>query len=326
MPRFGSAVIAQVEDLAACVRLAQRVESAGLDFATVIDHPYNPAMGESWTMMTAYAMATSKIRLRTTVMCTPLRQAAVLARGASTLELLTSGRVDLGLGAGGVWEGITSVGYPQLSPADAVQQLTELITVMRALWQDDNHPKEAMVGHYEGGVRTMREQAPEAGWGEPVTIEGKFHSLSAAYCGPRPTHPIPIYIGGNGPRMMRLTGRLADGVALSHGRKDAAGYRRAHQLIDEAAIAAGRHPRDITRMYQVFGTIGEDDAVDLGGRSGFRGTVDQWIDYLMELIVEHGFDEINFYPVNDEARMLRYAEEIVPAVRERLAKEGYARA
>lgn len=178
--------------------------------------------------------------VRSFMVCTPLRQPVVLARGASTLDLLTSGRVELGLGAGGVWEGITSVGVPRLGPGESLAALEETIAVLRALWGGGADRREAMVGHYESVSRTLHETAPEAGWGAPIDLPGSHHSLHQAYPGPRPTHRIPVYIGAHGPRALRLTGRVADGIALSHGRMTRDGYLAAQRTIDWAPSGTGR--------------------------------------------------------------------------------------
>ena len=113
----------------------------------------------------------------------PLRPPSVLARAAASLDLLSDGRVELGLGAGAFPKGVASMGGPARTPGEAVDALDEAIQLIRALW------------------------AP----GERISFTGKHYSLVNAQPGPVPPHPIGIFLGSYKPRMLRLTGRLADG-------------------------------------------------------------------------------------------------------------------
>jgi alkanesulfonate monooxygenase SsuD/methylene tetrahydromethanopterin reductase-like flavin-dependent oxidoreductase (luciferase family) len=115
----------------------------------------------------------------------PLRPPAVLARAAASLDLLSGGRFELGLGAGAFWDGIEAMGGPGRSRGEAVDALSEAIDVIRALW-DVSAP---------GGVR----------------VDGEYYRVHGAKRGPEPAHEIQIWLGGYKPRMLRLTGTKADG-------------------------------------------------------------------------------------------------------------------
>jgi alkanesulfonate monooxygenase SsuD/methylene tetrahydromethanopterin reductase-like flavin-dependent oxidoreductase (luciferase family) len=91
----------------------------------------------------------------------PLRHPPILAKAAATLDILTRGRVELGLGAGALWKAIAGYGGPTRSPADAVQAIEEAIQVIRAIWGFDSDEK-------------------------VVTFRGKFYNLEEAHPGPRP--------------------------------------------------------------------------------------------------------------------------------------------
>jgi Luciferase-like monooxygenase/Hemerythrin HHE cation binding domain len=106
---FGSFITPSARQPHEAVGLVQVAERAGLDLATFQDHPYQPAFLDTWTLMSYAAAATSRIRLTGNVLNLPLRQPVVLARSVASLDLLTGGRVELGIGAGGFWDAIEAV-------------------------------------------------------------------------------------------------------------------------------------------------------------------------------------------------------------------------
>src|SRR5690606_7069894 len=110
---------------------------------------------------------------------------SVVARAAASLDLLSEGRLELGLGAGAFWEGGEAMGGPRRSPGASVEALSEAIEVIRSLWDTGSR----------GGAR----------------FEGEHYRLRGAKRGPAPAHPIGIWLGAYKPRMLRLTGRAADG-------------------------------------------------------------------------------------------------------------------
>src|SRR5207245_4370293 len=115
--------------------LAQIADSTRLDFLGIQDHPYNGRFLDTWTLLTALGSRTQHVRLLPNVLNLPLRPPAMLAKAAATLDILTNGRVELGLGAGASPEGIVAYGGPQRTPGEAVSALEEAIAVLRALWQ-----------------------------------------------------------------------------------------------------------------------------------------------------------------------------------------------
>src|SRR5918994_1780669 len=96
------------------VALAQLTEQAGLDLVTVQDHPYQARFLDTWTLLSVIAASTSTVRVAPNVANLPLRPAAVLARSVASLDILSGGRVELGLGAGAFWDGIAAMGGPHL--------------------------------------------------------------------------------------------------------------------------------------------------------------------------------------------------------------------
>ncbi|HEX5953280.1 MAG TPA: LLM class flavin-dependent oxidoreductase [Rhodanobacteraceae bacterium] len=143
----------------------------------------------------------------------PLRQPAVLARAAASLDLLSGGRFELALGAGGFWDAIEAMGGRRLTPGQSVDALSEAIDVIRGIW--------------DPGERARFE------------VEGEFYRVSGAKRGPAPAHDLPIWIGAYRPRMLRLIGRKGDGWLPTLGRMTRAEFAAANATIDEAALAAG---------------------------------------------------------------------------------------
>ncbi|EIF00238.1 LLM class flavin-dependent oxidoreductase [Saccharomonospora glauca] len=228
--RFGTFLTPASGDPERVVRLAQLSEREGLDLVTFQDHPYQPAFLDTWTLLSFVAARTERILLAPNVANLPLRPPAVLAQAAASLDLLSGGRLELGLGAGGFWDAIEAMGAKRLTPGESVVALEEAVTVIRQLWDTSQR----------GGVRH----------------HGEHYRIVGAKRGPAPAHRVPIVLGAYKPRMLKLVGRVADGWLPSLFRlsnpEDLSGM---NDLVDEAAIEAGRKPSDIRRWLN----IGPDD-------------------------------------------------------------------
>src|ERR671933_1125153 len=181
---FGTFVTPSSRDAEGVVALSQLAEQCGLDLVTFQDHPYQPAFLDTWTLLSYVAARTTTVRLAPNVANLPLRQPAVLARSAASLDILSGGRLELGLGAGAFWDAVEAMGGPRRAPGHAVEALAEAIEVVRAIWDTTR----------AGGVR----------------VEGENYRVKGAKRGPAPAHPIEIWLGGYRPRMLGLTGRGAD--------------------------------------------------------------------------------------------------------------------
>ncbi len=222
---FGAFITPGAANPEAPVALARISEAAGLDLVTFQDHPYQPAFLDTWTLMAFVAARTDRIRIAPNVLNVPLRPPAVVARSAASLDLLSGGRFDLGLGAGGFWDAIEAMGGGRLTPGQAVTALEEAIDVIRELW-DTSERRGAFT-------------------------EGRFHRVHGAKRGPRPAHDIPIWIGAYKPRMLALTGRKGDGWLPSYAYLKPGELGRGNEAIDEAAESVGRDPREIRRLLNV---------------------------------------------------------------------------
>jgi alkanesulfonate monooxygenase SsuD/methylene tetrahydromethanopterin reductase-like flavin-dependent oxidoreductase (luciferase family) len=114
--RFGYFLIPNAGD--PLLATAQEVERRGLDYVAVQDHPYQRRFVDAWTLLSTIAGATSRVGLFPDVANLPLRPPAVLAKSAASLDVLSGGRVELGLGAGAFWDAIEAFGGPRREPGE----------------------------------------------------------------------------------------------------------------------------------------------------------------------------------------------------------------
>ena len=200
--------------------LAALADELGFDLIGIQDHPYQRRFFDAWTLITAIAMRTKKIKVFPDVINLPLRPPAVLAKAAASLDLLSGGRVELGMGAGGSFEWIEAIGGPVRTRGESVDALEEAIHVIRLMWS---------------GERAVR-------------FDGKYYRLDGVHTGPAPAHRIGIWLGAYKPRMLSLVGRMADGWVPSFGYVKPADLLEGNHRIDEAAAQAGRDPLAIRRI------------------------------------------------------------------------------
>lgn len=240
--RFGSFVSPIASAPHHPVDLALFSEEAGLDLVTFQDHPYQAAFQDTWTLLAWVAAKTSRIHISGNVLNLPLRQPAVLARAVASLDRLSEGRVELGIGTGGYFDAMATMGAPLLTPAEAVSGLDEALDIIRGIW--------------DVGVR------------EPLHVEGKYHRVAGAARGPAPAHEIPIWVGAYKPRMQRILGRKGDGWLPSLPWMKPGDIERGNEIIDESARKAGRDPRDITRLMNVTPQYDAEDMAELAIEHG----------------------------------------------------------
>ncbi|MHB8589449.1 MAG: LLM class flavin-dependent oxidoreductase [Candidatus Dormibacteraceae bacterium] len=224
---FGITVPPSARDHEALLATAELADDLGIDVIGFQDHPYQPSFLDAWTLLSYVAGRTQHIRLFPNVANIPLRPPAVLARSAAALDILSAGRVELGLGAGYFIDPIVSMGAPRRTMGELVDALGEAIAVIRALLKP----------------------------GPPVHFQGKYYSLTGAQPGPRPPHRIAIWLGAYKKRMLELTGRAADGWIPSLGYASPDELGKMNRIIDAAAEAAGRKPSDIRRGFNVSGSF-----------------------------------------------------------------------
>jgi alkanesulfonate monooxygenase SsuD/methylene tetrahydromethanopterin reductase-like flavin-dependent oxidoreductase (luciferase family) len=276
--RLGIFIVPDGTDPAATVERIVAADRAGLDLVGVQDHPYQRRFLDTWTLLSYAAALTERVRLVPDVVNLPLRLPSVLAKSAASLDLLSGGRVELGIGAGAVWDAVAAMGGPRRTPKESVDALEEAITITRAFWS---------------GERS-------------VSVDGEHYRVSGAKPGPPPAHPIGLWIGAYGPRMLRLAGRLGDGWVPSLGEhymrpEDALAM---HALVDEGARRAGRDPAEIER------------AVNVMSLDGDPGT---WAERLGRIVADLRFSTLivgvpDDHPLDFIARL---GEDVAPTLRRR---------
>jgi alkanesulfonate monooxygenase SsuD/methylene tetrahydromethanopterin reductase-like flavin-dependent oxidoreductase (luciferase family) len=134
--RFGGFLTPDAGDPDRVVDLVRLAEQDGLDLVTFQDHPYQPAFLDTWTLISYVAARTERISISGNVTNLPLRPPAVLARSVASLDLLSDGRIELGIGAGAFWDAIEGMGGPRRKPREAVDSLAEAIEVIEMLMAD----------------------------------------------------------------------------------------------------------------------------------------------------------------------------------------------
>jgi alkanesulfonate monooxygenase SsuD/methylene tetrahydromethanopterin reductase-like flavin-dependent oxidoreductase (luciferase family) len=280
---FGLSIVPTAADAELARTLARRADELGLDLVGIQDHPYQRRFLETWSLIGDLLARTERIRLFPDVANLPLRSPAMIAKQAASLDVLSGGRFELGLGAGAFWEAIGAMGGPVRSGREALEALDEAIRIIRAFWS---------------GERT-------------IAFAGDHYSVKGLYPGPAPPHPIEIWLGVGRPRALALTGRLADGwiPSLSWATPELVpGFQR---RIDDGAAEAGRDPAEIRRLYNVSGKI-----VDGPASSLLEGPPEHWTETLGSFARVLGFDTFIFWPSDDPlAQLDRFAQEVVPALR-----------
>jgi alkanesulfonate monooxygenase SsuD/methylene tetrahydromethanopterin reductase-like flavin-dependent oxidoreductase (luciferase family) len=207
--------------------------------------------------------------------------------------VLSGGRFELGLGAGGFPDVVSSFGGPRRTPGESVEALDEAIDLIRLMWSGERE----------------------------VSFDGQHYRLDGARPGPQPVHPIGIWVGAFKPRMLRLVGRKADGWLPSLGVLSRDEMRAGHEQIDAAAEKAGRDPRSIRRILNVQGVIGNQPApprssLPVGYLAGepLAGPPEWWVETFAGFVAD-GFDTLVFWPAEtgpEQVEML--AGDVVPHV------------
>jgi alkanesulfonate monooxygenase SsuD/methylene tetrahydromethanopterin reductase-like flavin-dependent oxidoreductase (luciferase family) len=290
-PLFGISIDPTAGDPRERFDLAQLADEQGLDLLTIQDHPYQYRFYETWTLLTALATNTESIHVTPNVANLPLRLPSILAKQAATLDVLTGGRVELGIGAGNFWTAIGAYGGPQRPPGEAYAAFKDALHILRGMW--------------------------ETPAGKAFSYEGQVYSVKGAKPGPPPAHRIPIWVGATGPRMLRLTGRMADGLLISHGYVPPEKLPSVNALIDEGARSANRSPEEIRRGYNLSGVIRPGaGSASFPSQSGIDGTAGHWIDEITRFYSEYRQDTFILWAGGDVARQIEvFAQEIIPAVR-----------
>jgi alkanesulfonate monooxygenase SsuD/methylene tetrahydromethanopterin reductase-like flavin-dependent oxidoreductase (luciferase family)/hemerythrin-like domain-containing protein len=279
--QFGVFITPLAAEADGVLELARLADVVGLDLVSFQDHPYQPRFLDTWTLLSVVAAVTTNVRVAPNVANLPLRQPVVLARSAASLDILSGGRVELGLGAGTFWDAIAANGGRKLTPGQSVDALAEAIEIIRQTWHNE---------------------------GRGVRLRGEHYSVDGAKPGPAPAHGIEIWLGAYKPRMLRLTGTTADGWLPSQAYLELDQLPAMNAAIDDAAVDAGRRPEQIRRLLNVNGSFGT-------GAGFLEGTPQQWAEQLAELTLSTGMS-VYILAADSADELRRFAEEVAPATRD----------
>lgn len=281
--------------------LAKTADELGLDIIGVQDHPYNGTFLDTWTLISGLAASTKKIRYFADVTDLPMRPPAMLAKASATLDIITKGRIELGIGAGAFWDAIHSYGGPRRTPGEAVAAFEEALQVIRLIWN-------------YGGTRKR------------VSFPGKYYQLQNAQAGPSPHHKIQIWVGATRPKMLDLIGRSADGWVIplsTYMSTDE--IRSAQQMINSTAKKSGRPLDSIARIFNIIGVIDDHGGLDRssGEKTPFVGSSSQWVEWILSSYRELGIDTFVFWPSQgqEQSQLRLFGERVVPEVRASLREE-----
>ncbi|WP_418955419.1 LLM class flavin-dependent oxidoreductase [Streptomyces tritici] len=297
-PLFGFGTPTGIHELPDLLRLTRQADREGLDLFSLSDHPYLGGRVDAYATLGFVLGRTERITGFANVTNLPTRPAPMLARMVTSLSALSEGRVVLGLGVGGLWDRITAMGVDRLSPGDAVAAFEEAIVLVKSL----------------------------AGGGPPVTHHGRFYRVVGIE--PSPLPAPPVWTGSVGPKSLAVTGRVADGWLPGHAADWlSARYRESRPLVDEAAAAAGRDPREVRTVFNFPGAITDRPLAATRDDEGrwIGGSVGQWVEELTGAVLEHGASGFVLFTRDhghaDLTTLGRWAAEVAPAVREAVAKE-----
>jgi alkanesulfonate monooxygenase SsuD/methylene tetrahydromethanopterin reductase-like flavin-dependent oxidoreductase (luciferase family) len=263
--RFGIFPSPRADSSREVLQMARVADEAGFDLVGIQDHPYQRRFLDTWALMAFVLAKTDRVTVFPDVANLPLRPPRMMAKHAASLDQLSGGRFELGLGAGAFWEGIEAMGGRALSAKQSVDALEQAIFEIRDFWKG----------------------------------EGKFD-------GPPPAHDIGIWLGAYKPRMLRITGALADGWIPSQSYLPPDQVPDAMKRVDDAAQSEGRDPKQVRRVYNLI--------------SDQTPTAEQLADFATEL----GFDSFIFSPA-DKHELEALAHDVIPAVREEVARRRSSR-
>jgi alkanesulfonate monooxygenase SsuD/methylene tetrahydromethanopterin reductase-like flavin-dependent oxidoreductase (luciferase family) len=261
-------------------------ERGGLDLVGIQDHPYQRRFLDTFALIGDLLARTSRLRFFPDVASLPMRSPAVLAKTAASLDVMSGGRFELGIGAGAFWDAVVGMGGPRRTLDERVGALEEAIGIIRAALD---------VGPEKRVVRSA----------------GPHYPIPGYPAGPPPAHRVEMWVGAMLPRTLDLIGRVADGWITSVGRVSLAAYRTAAARLDESAVAAGRDPAAVRRIFNVSGQITDGQR----GEGPLDGPVDQWSETLATWADEIGVDAFIVWPPDTGTSLIeRFAAEVAPAV------------
>jgi alkanesulfonate monooxygenase SsuD/methylene tetrahydromethanopterin reductase-like flavin-dependent oxidoreductase (luciferase family) len=275
-PVFGISVTPYAESYQQIVDQVLTAERLGLDLVGIQDHPYQRRFLDTFALIANLLALTERISFFPDVASLPMRPPAMIAKAAASMDVMSGGRFELGLGAGAFWDAVEGMGGRVRARGERLAALEEAITIIRAALD---------VGPERRVVRSAGPHYPA-------------HSYPP---GPPPAHRVAIWVGAMSVGALRLIGRKADGWVAGGGISRASDFPAVMKHIDEAAAAADRDPRDIRRIVNVSGDGTEDPG--------------QLVEVLHRLAAEVGINGFVYWPADFGTDGIeRFANEVVPAI------------
>lgn len=235
------------------VETAQLAEELGYDSVWVYDHFHNvpraahETVFECWTTMAAISQVTSRVRLGQMVGCNGYRNPGLLAKITSTVDVISGGRLDWGIGAGWYEHEYTGYGYEFPAPKVRIGMLREAVEIVRSMWTEPD-----------------------------TTYSGTYYELSGAQCDPKPLqapHP-PIWIGGSGEQLtLRVVARLAD---RSNFGGDLETFAHKCEILKKHCSDVGRDYDEIRKTMSPELLVVEDESELAGYRPWSGQPVEEW--------------------------------------------------
>ena len=228
------------------VNIAVLAEELGFDSIWVYDHfhnvpkPAHEAVFECWTTIAAISQRTSRIRLGQMVGCNSYRNPGLLAKITSTVDVISGGRLDWGIGAGWYENEYKGYGYEFAKPSDRIGMLRETVEIVKSMWTQ-----------------------PE------TSYDGKFYKMSRAHCDPKPLQQPtpPIWIGGGGEQLtLRVVAEHAD---VSNFGSSIEEFIKKREILKGHCAAVGRDEDTIRKTIssEVFIREDEKDIVAAGSKN-----------------------------------------------------------
>ena len=273
-------------------RLWKVGDENGFDWISVWDHFYaNPLNSrdnscfEGVSAMSGLAALTKNVRVGCLVFCALFRNPGMLAKAGVTIDHLSGGRADIGIGAGWLEEEFREFGYGFPPLGERFAQLEEALGVISSLWR-----------------------------GEPIEHAGQFYDLRGAVCSPKPIG-LKLWVGGRGKeKTPRLAAKFADGFNMPYVPPDLAGDRLSR--VKKACDEIGRDFSEIDSSVNLGFYMNSDRAPDINPEGSLSGSVQEAVDMIGKF-QEVGIQGINiaFRPPIDWGALQQYIEEVMPHFR-----------
>lgn len=237
------------------VEIAVLAEQLGFDSIWVYDHfhnvpvPAHEAVFECWTTIAAISQRTSRIRLGQMVGCNSYRNPGLLAKITSTVDVISGGRLDWGIGAGWYENEYRGYGYEFKKPSDRIGMLRETVEIVKSMWTNAE-----------------------------TTYDGKYYRMERANCDPKPLQQPtpPVWIGGGGEKVtLRVVAEHAD---VSNFGSSVEEFVRKREILKGHCAAIGRDEESIRKTVssEVFIRETEKEIIEAGSRSLWGEPAESW--------------------------------------------------